>query len=182
MAPSGFAPPHQPRAAGAVRASRGLETPRFPRRTRASRGARRPRASRSARARRPRTPGVTGPRTSRNGCATGKGYERPGRYVPSNDATVTNCVRHETPRVSTRARGVRRERTGHQRRDCRARDYRRGLSPYNTTSPTRHPESFSDRLARARPPVTTNPTTPRTREAPPANRSRRTAPGVGRRE
>ncbi len=176
MTPSGFAPPRQPRPAGSMRASR------EPQMKRASRGARRPRASRSSRARRPRTPGVTGPRSSRNGCATGKGYQRPGRYVSSNDATVTNCVRHGTLRVPTRARGVRRERTGHQRRDCRARDYRRGLSPYNTISPTRHSESFSDRLARARPPVTTNPTTPRTREAPPANRSRRTAPEVGWRE
>ncbi len=156
MATPGFAPPRQPRAAGPVARPVPASPPG-----------------------RRRSSGVTVSRTSRNGCSSRKGFERRRRYVPSNDATVTDCHRHETPRVSTRARGGRRGRTGRQQCDCRARDYRRGLSPYNTTSPTRRSASFSNRPARARRPVTPN-RTPPTTTAPTANHRPPASPASNR--
>jgi len=93
--------------------------------------------------------GVAQTRPSRKGCHAGKGYTRPRRYVPSNDATVSD-------RPAT-ASG--------ERRDCRARHYCRGLSPYTTTSSDRsatapNSASTSNRPARARQIVTPTDTQP----------------------
>jgi hypothetical protein len=94
--------------------------------------------------------GVTTPRRSGKGCPESGGYVYPGWYVPGTDETVTH---RETPRVSHRPdRG--RQPGRPERRDCRARDYRRGLSPYSTPySDPRFPASFSNSPARARPTV-----------------------------
>lgn len=170
MATPGFAPPRQPRAAGSTIRSTGASPNARPT---------------GAPPRRPaRAVSVTNTRTSRNGCTSGKGFERRRRYVPSTDGTVTDCDRNETPRVSSHARPNLDGRAVRHQRDCRARDYRRGLSPYTTTSPTRRSASFSNRPARARLPVTPTPTTstPTTPTTAPTENHRPPAPEDGWRE
>ena len=90
------------------------------------------------------TRGMTTPRRSGKGCPESEGYGRPGWYVPRTDETVTH-----RRQFTRRHRPARRE-----RRDCRARDHRRGLSPYSTPySDPRFPASFPTSPARARPTV-----------------------------